>query len=132
METRKTRVSATIFFCRQIDPDENTNRRALEKEYGGAIRLFPLPCSGRIEALHLLKAVESGAEKVYLVTCPEGACRYREGNVRAKKRLAYAQGLLKEVGLPAECLEATRAAGPLPVSIDVLARGLLGLPGSAE
>ncbi len=132
METRKTCVSTTIFFCRQIDPDENTNRRALEKEYGGAIHFFPMPCSGRIEALHLLKAVEAGAEKVYLVTCPEGECRYCEGNVRAKKRLAYAQGLLKEVGLPAERLEAVRAAGPLPVSIDVLARSLLGLPKSAE
>jgi coenzyme F420-reducing hydrogenase delta subunit len=131
MESRTTRFSTTIFFCRQIDPDENTNRRALEKEYGGAIRFFPLPCSGRIEAQHLLKAIEAGAEKVYLVTCPEGACRYCEGNVRAKKRLEYAQGLLKEVGLPAERLQVTRAAGPLPVSIDALTRALLGLPKSA-
>ncbi len=127
MKTENIRTNTNIFFCRQIDPNENTNRRALEKESGGTIRFFPLPCSGRIESLHLLRAIEAGAEKVYLVTCPEGACRYREGNARAKKRLEYARGLLKEIGVPAECLEAV-TPGAQPVSIDVLARELLGLP----
>jgi coenzyme F420-reducing hydrogenase delta subunit len=128
MEGKNSRDYTAIFFCRQIDPDENTNRRALEKQLGRAIRFFPLPCSGRIEALHFLMAVETGAEKVYLVTCPEGSCRYSQGNARAGKRLEYARGLLREIGLSAECLEITRAPGSLPLSIDTIARGLLGLP----
>jgi coenzyme F420-reducing hydrogenase delta subunit len=52
-----------------------------------------------------MRALESGADKVYLVTCPEGACRYREGNMRAKKRLAYTQGLIEEIGLEKDRLE---------------------------
>ncbi len=115
------------FFCQQLDPDQDTNRRSLEKELGRKIRFFPLPCSGRIEVLHLLKALETGAEKVYLITCPEGACRYRQGNVRAGKRLEYAQSLIREIEIPAECLEIVRPTGALPLSIDALVRKLLGL-----
>ncbi len=130
-EANQRNTKVAIFFCRQVDPDQDTNRRALEKELGSGIRFFPLPCSGRIESLHLLKALEAGAEKVYLITCPEGACRYGEGNVRARKRLEYARKLVKEIGLPGDCLEMIVAPGPLPLSIDRVARQLLALPAAA-
>ena len=61
-------------------------RQALEKHYGEQIRLFPLPCSGRLDPVHLLRALEEFADAAYLITCPEGACRYFEGNRRAEKR----------------------------------------------
>jgi coenzyme F420-reducing hydrogenase delta subunit len=121
-------VNVAIFFCRQVDPDQDVNRRSLEKERGPGIKFFPLPCSGRIEALHFLKALEAGAQKVYLITCPEGACRYGQGNVRARKRLDYARALIHEIGLPADSIELIAAPGTLPQSIDRLARQLLGLP----
>ncbi len=102
---QKKAPTITIFFCQRIDADQDINRRPLEKELGSKIRFFPLPCSGRIEPLHLLRALEAGADKVYVVTCPEGACRYREGNIRAQKRLAYAQRLIEEIGLAKNRLE---------------------------
>ena len=105
MDQKKAGLKITIFFCQQIDADQDVNRRPLEKELGPRIRFFPLPCSGRIEPLHLMRALEAGADKVYVVTCPEGACRYREGNIRARKRLAYTQGLIEEIGLAKERLE---------------------------
>ena len=93
MDQKSAGLHISIFFCQQLDPEQDINRRSLEKELGEGIRFFPLPCSGRIDPLHLMRALESGADKVYLVTCPEGACRYREGNIRATKRIAYTQGL---------------------------------------
>jgi coenzyme F420-reducing hydrogenase delta subunit len=33
------------------------------------------------------------------MVCPEGACRYIEGNFRAKKRTEWVQKLLDEIGL---------------------------------
>jgi coenzyme F420-reducing hydrogenase delta subunit len=127
MEANRHSTNTTIFFCQQLDPDQDTNRRLLEKELGRKIRFFPLPCSGRIDVLHLLKALETGAEKVYLITCPEGACRYRQGNVRAGKRLEYAKSLIQEIEMAAGCLEIVRAPGTLPLSIGGLVRNLLGL-----
>jgi len=118
--------NVAIFFCRQLDPEQDANRRPLEKELGSKVRFFPLPCSGRIEALHFLKALETGARKVYLVACSEGACRYGQGNVRARKRLDFAKALIREIGLADDCLELVTAKGPSPISIDDIARSLLG------
>ncbi len=125
MDQKSAGLSITIFFCQQIDPKQDVNRRALERELGEQIRFFPLPCSGRIDPLHLMRALESGADKVYLVTCPEGACHYREGNVRAKKRIAYTQGLIEEIGLERERLELIVTSAGNPVTVDELARELL-------
>lgn len=125
MDKKSSGINITVFFCRQADPDQDVNRRALERELGKRIRFFPLPCSGRIDALHLMRALESGADKVYVVTCAEGACHYREGNIRARKRIAYAQGLIEEIGLDRDRLELIVTAPGKRITIDELARNLL-------
>lgn len=125
MDQKSAGLNVAIFFCQQIDPNQDMNRRALEKELAGQIRFYPLPCSGRIDPLHLMRALESGSDMVYLATCPEGACRYREGNIRARKRVAYTQGLIEEIGLERDRLEVIVTSAGSPVTIDALARELL-------
>jgi F420-non-reducing hydrogenase iron-sulfur subunit len=125
MDQRSTGLKITIFFCQRIDAEQDITRRPLEKELGSRISFFPLPCSGRVESLHLLRALEAGADKVYVVTCPEGACRYREGNTRAKKRLAYAQGLIEEIGLTRDRLELIHLPAGTQTTIAELAQKLL-------
>ena len=125
MNQKDTGLDITIFFCQQLDANQDSNRRALEKELGSKIKFFPLPCSGRIDPLHLLRALESGADKVYLLACPEGACRYREGNVRARKRVVFARGLIEEIGLEGERLEMINVAKEDDTTIDKLTRELL-------
>jgi F420-non-reducing hydrogenase iron-sulfur subunit len=125
MDQKSPGLKISVFFCQQIDPDQDANRRVLEKELGSQIRFFPLPCSGRIDPLHLMRALESGSDMVYLVTCPEGACRYREGNLRARKRITYTQGLIEEIGLERERLELLMMAAGQTVTIDELGRQLL-------
>ena len=80
---------------------------------------------GRIEPLHFLRAFESGADLVYLITCPERACRYQQGNERAWKRIRFAQKLVEEIGLDPERLILEQARPPLPQRIDLLLRELL-------
>jgi coenzyme F420-reducing hydrogenase delta subunit len=125
MDQKSAGLNLTIFFCQQLDPDQDVNRRSLEKEIGERIRFFPLPCSGRIDPLHLMRALESGADKVYLVTCPEGACRYREGNLRAQKRIVFTQELIEEIGLERERLELIITSAGNSANIDKIARELL-------
>ena len=114
-----------FFFCQQIDPDQDANRRVLEKELGPRIKFFPLPCSGRIEPLHFLRALEAGADLVYLVTCPGRGCRYQQGNDRAWKRIRFARELIQEIGLDPERLILEVSHPPLPKRIDFLIRELL-------
>jgi coenzyme F420-reducing hydrogenase delta subunit len=109
MDQKSAGLNIVFFFCRQLDAEQDVNRRHLEKELGSRIKFYPLPCGGRIEPLHLLRVLEAGADKAYLITCPEGACRYSEGNLRAGKRLEFAQGLIQEIGLEKERLELIRA-----------------------
>lgn len=125
MDQKSAELNIVIFFCRQLDADQDVNRRHLEKELGSRIKFFPLPCSGRIESLHLLRALEVGADKVYLITCPEGVCRYSEGNLRAGKRLEFAQDLIQEIGLERQRLELIRSKHGVKTTIHEIAQEIL-------
>jgi F420-non-reducing hydrogenase iron-sulfur subunit len=61
-----------------------------------------LPCSGRAEIIHLMKALEEGADGVFVAGCLEGDCHYQLGNLRAKKRVAYVKEILDKVGIGSE------------------------------
>ena len=91
-----------LFYCQNTYESGRDERQVLEKKYGGSLRLFPVPCSGRLEPLHLLKALEDFADAGYIITCPEGACRYFEGNLRAKKRVERTKVMIKSIGLEGE------------------------------
>jgi F420-non-reducing hydrogenase iron-sulfur subunit len=71
----------------------------MEAEKEAKIKIARLPCSGRTDVLHMVKALEDGADMAMVVGCIEGQCQFLEGNLRAKKRVRYANRLLGEVGL---------------------------------
>jgi F420-non-reducing hydrogenase iron-sulfur subunit len=68
---------------------------------GDVIKTISLPCSGKVDVPYLIKAFETGADGVAIVTCPKNECRHFEGNLRAHKRAAAVESLLEEIGLPA-------------------------------
>ena len=88
-----------LFYCQNTPGSSERERQALEETYGKSLRLLPVPCSGRLDPLHLLRALEEFADAAYLITCPEGACRYFEGNRRAKKRVERTQQIIRGIGL---------------------------------
>ena len=69
------------------------------------IRIIRIPCSGKVDLIHILKAFEDGADGVYVAGCLEGDCHFIEGNIWAKKRVKYAKNLLDEIGIGGERLE---------------------------
>jgi len=91
-----------LFYCQNVPQSGEAERQALEEEYGPSIRFFPIPCSGRLEPTHLLKALEEFADAAYVITCPEGGCRYFEGNRRAKKRVERTRKIIGSIGLEGE------------------------------
>lgn len=58
-----------------------------------------LPCSGKVNLLYLLKAIETGSDAVILATCKLGECKYIQGNIRAQKRIESVDEILVETGL---------------------------------
>ena len=71
---------------------------AMRVQYPPNVRIIRLPCTGKVDTIHLMKAFEDGADGVFVAGCLEGECHFLEGNLRAKKRVAYTKKLLEEVG----------------------------------
>jgi F420-non-reducing hydrogenase iron-sulfur subunit len=63
-----------------------------------------IPCTGRLQPEHVLRAFESGAGIVQVVACEEGNCHYIEGSKRCARRVEYIQSILKGIGLGEERL----------------------------
>ena len=73
--------------------------------YPANIKIIMVPCTGKVDVIHLLKALENGADGVYVVGCMEGECHFLKGNLRAKKRVQHAKDLMEEVGVSGERVE---------------------------
>lgn len=67
-------------------------------KYPASIKIILVPCTGKVDLLHILRAFEKGADGVYVVGCMEGDCHYNNGNLRARKRVEQAQKILETVG----------------------------------
>ena len=78
---------------------------AMRLQYSPNIRIIRLPCTGKVDAIHLMKAFEDGADGVFVAGCIEGQCHYLEGNLRAKKKVEYVKRLLDEVRIEPQRLE---------------------------
>jgi coenzyme F420-reducing hydrogenase delta subunit len=66
------------------------------------VRIVELPCSGKFDVLHALRAIEDGADGVMVVGCLEGDCHFLQGNINARRRVDYVAHLLEEIGLEKE------------------------------
>ncbi len=70
--------------------------------YPAGIRIIRVPCTGKVDIIHILRALEKGADGVCLVGCMEGDCHFKTGNFRARKRVEQAQKLLDIIGTGGE------------------------------
>jgi coenzyme F420-reducing hydrogenase delta subunit len=86
--------SITVFHCFNA---LTTTAAADSSNYD--IKGIRMPCSGMTREVFLLKAFEAGADAVVVLVCPEGECKYMEGNIRASKRVARVKQILDEIGL---------------------------------
>jgi coenzyme F420-reducing hydrogenase delta subunit len=71
-------------------------------KYPGSIRIVSVPCTGKVDLIHIMRAFEKGADGVYVLGCMEGECRYESGNLRARKRVDKARDLLERIGIGGE------------------------------
>ncbi len=78
---------------------------SMRLQYSPNVRVVRLLCTGKTDPIFFLKAFEGGADGVFVAGCMEGNCHFVQGNLRAKKRVQHAKGLLDEVGIGGERLE---------------------------
>ena len=89
-----------VAFCCEHSAYQAANKAGrMRLHYPDNVRIIRVPCAGRVDVQHILKAFEKGAAGVLVMGCQERACQHLTGNTRAKERVEYAEDLLKEVGI---------------------------------
>jgi len=72
------------------------------------------PCVGKVDSLHILQAIENGADGVVVVGCSESdkfKCQYKEVGQWSEKRVSRAAELLESIGLERERVSYTKLDG---------------------
>jgi F420-non-reducing hydrogenase iron-sulfur subunit len=68
-------------------------------KYEPDIRIIRVMCSGQVDPILILKVLLDGAEGVLVGGCEPGDCHYSKGNFYARRRVALAKILVKNIGL---------------------------------
>ena len=87
---RPAKVSGAAVKARPVIPDFNWPVRTEQ---------IVVPCTGRLQPEHILKAFESGASVVSVIACQENNCQYIEGSRRCSLRVDFVRSILDEIGL---------------------------------
>ncbi|MCK5552516.1 MAG: hydrogenase iron-sulfur subunit [Deltaproteobacteria bacterium] len=77
----------------------------LGKSLPEGLDIIRVPCAGRIDAFHMLQALENGADGVLIFACHEENCQSLTGILMAKARMGYVCGIMENIGLEKERLE---------------------------
>lgn len=73
-----------------------------------------VPCAGKVDPDHLLRAFTLGAAGVLVLSCPPENCKSHQGNVCARYAVDQAQLYLQEVGLEPDRLRCQAVAANAP------------------
>jgi F420-non-reducing hydrogenase iron-sulfur subunit len=87
---RSAHVPSSAHRTRPVVPDFN---------WPAPTKQVILPCTGRLQPEHILKAFEAGSSVVSVVACREDNCHHVEGSRRCAHRIDYIRSLLNEIGL---------------------------------
>ncbi len=68
-------------------------------QYPPSIRVIRVPCSGRINPLFILKALQSGIDGVLISGCHPGDCHYLTGNYVGRRKSATMRSFLQYLGV---------------------------------
>lgn len=89
-------VAFCCHYCAYTAADMAGSQRLC---YPANVKIVRVPCSGKVDAIHILKAFQKGADGVYVAGCLDGDCHFKNGNVRADRRVEMVKKLLDEIGI---------------------------------
>jgi coenzyme F420-reducing hydrogenase delta subunit len=71
-------------------------------QYPANVRVIRVPCSGRVDPLYIIKALQEGADGVLVSGCHPGDCHYISGNLVARRKFAMLKSFLGYLGIEPE------------------------------
>lgn len=111
MEILPEQTAVTVFVCAnctrpgEVPTSAGRSRPTVpDFNWPGFIKQIIIPCAGRLQPEHVLRAFEVGSSIVSVVACQEDNCHQAEGSRRCARRADYIRSLLNEIGLGEERL----------------------------
>ena len=95
-------VSFACHYCAYSAADMAGTMRL---DYPANVKIVKVPCTGKVDSLHLLRALQKGADGVMVAGCLKGDCHFKEGNLQAEKRVGYVRQLLDDIGIDGSRVE---------------------------
>ncbi len=71
-------------------------------QYPTNVRVIRVPCSGRINPMYIVKALQEGIDGVLVSGCHPGDCHYISGNLVARRKFALLKDFLGRLGIEPE------------------------------
>ncbi len=92
-----TPMKIALFQCRWClySPEDQA---WVDNDLPENIHLVKVPCTGRIDPLFILNAVQGGADGVMISGCLPEKCHFKEGNLAARRQLAEFSQFLDYIG----------------------------------
>lgn len=117
-DDNKDEITVVAFCCLYCAYAAADLAGSMRLQYPADVRIIRTPCTGRLEVEFFLKAIENGADGVLVAGCEEGSCHFKEGNLIAKRRTAYARKFLEESGIEPERIRMVNvsSAGARPLT----------------
>jgi coenzyme F420-reducing hydrogenase delta subunit len=71
-------------------------------QYPSNVRVIRVMCSGRVNPLFVMNALQQGADGVIVAGCHPGDCHYMTGNYYARRRFNLMRNFLEYLGVEPE------------------------------
>jgi F420-non-reducing hydrogenase iron-sulfur subunit len=68
-------------------------------QYPPNLKVIRVMCSGRVNPIFVINALQQGADGVLIGGCHPGDCHYERGNYLARRRMAILKKLLEYAGI---------------------------------
>jgi F420-non-reducing hydrogenase iron-sulfur subunit len=68
-------------------------------QYPPNVRVIRVPCSGRVDPLYIVRALQEGMDGVLVSGCHPGDCHYISGNLVARRKFALMKSYLDYLGI---------------------------------
>ncbi|RLE51692.1 MAG: disulfide reductase [Candidatus Methanomethylicota archaeon] len=101
-----------IFACKWCGYEALDNAGINRIPYPTGTRIIEVTCSARVNPIHILEALEQGADGVMIIGCREQDCHYRTGRTRANRKINALREALKIMGINPERVEIIGAGAP--------------------
>ena len=92
-------VAFCCHYCAYTAADMAGSQRL---SYPPNVKVIRVPCSGKVDAMHVVKAFEKGADGVLISGCHPGDCHYTEGNYYARRKVELLERMMHHLGISEE------------------------------